>query len=176
MSLQNHPQQSTSSSSPYHQRSITSLSTLPQTNNRSNIWSVSLQELPIRPSILQLLIHRGFETTRDIYESRYSIGHGGISNFASELDVTLQEASTIFQEIQGCLYNNDDTTLTNTNNNNNNNNNSDNSIVTAYDLLHMYDSRSRHKSSYTSSSSSSSHLILEGINILLHSVKQLIIY
>ena len=57
---------------------------------------LQLSTLPLRPSTLTCLNRRGFTTTRDVEISK---GDGGISNFATELGVTLSEAVSIFREI-----------------------------------------------------------------------------
>ena len=88
-------------------------------NNEENIPTFKLSHLPLRPSTLSLLTRRGFNSTIDVYSSKNSIitqgGRsgggsssnsnsngvgGGISNFASELGISITEAVQISHEVQ----------------------------------------------------------------------------
>lgn len=62
--------------------------------------SIPLAELPLRPSTLQLFAKRGFETVQELEDSKL---HGGISNLAAELEVSLAEAAGLVREVQGCF-------------------------------------------------------------------------
>ena len=57
---------------------------------------VALQSLPLRPSTLSTLLRAGFQTTDDLRSSR---GSGGLSNFASECNVSLGEAAKLWREV-----------------------------------------------------------------------------
>ena len=58
---------------------------------------VALQSLPLRPSTLSTLLRAGFQTTDDLRSSRGS--SGGLSNFASECNVSLGEAAKLWREV-----------------------------------------------------------------------------
>lgn len=63
-----------------------------------------LSHLPLRPSTLSLLTRRGFHSTADVHSSKSSAdGGGGISNFASELEISLVDAMNISQEIDNAI-------------------------------------------------------------------------
>lgn len=57
---------------------------------------VALQSLPLRPSTLSTLLRAGLQTTDDLRSSR---GSGGLSNFASECNVSLSEAGRLWREV-----------------------------------------------------------------------------
>lgn len=57
---------------------------------------VALQSLPLRPSTLSTLLRAGFQTTDDLRSSR---GSGGLSNFASECNLSLVEAGKLWREV-----------------------------------------------------------------------------
>mmetsp|Transcript_14318 Transcript_14318/g.17394 ORF Transcript_14318/g.17394 Transcript_14318/m.17394 type:complete len:409 (-) Transcript_14318:155-1381(-) len=71
-------------------------------NQNQNIGSLKLSHLPLRPSTLSLLTRRGFISTADVQVSKSAQG-GGVSNFASELDISLIEAVGIGREVDSAL-------------------------------------------------------------------------
>jgi RAD51-like protein 2 len=77
-------------------------------------YSIPLQDLNLRPSTLTLLQQRGFTTTEEWNESRYS--PGGMANLAAELDVELSQAATLVREVEGCLPPNNNATNSTNNN------------------------------------------------------------
>lgn len=64
-------------------------------NNSLTLTHQNLTHLPLRPSSLATLLRRGFETSEDVESSATE----SIANFASELGVTLAEASHIRNEV-----------------------------------------------------------------------------
>ena len=64
-------------------------------SSKSTFILQNLNQLPLRPSSLATLLRRGFETTQDVESSASE----SIANFASELGVTLAEASSIRNEV-----------------------------------------------------------------------------
>lgn len=57
---------------------------------------IPLAHLPLRPTTTQLLSQRGFDTSKEIFDSKEC---GGIPNLASELGCTIQIAHDIYIEI-----------------------------------------------------------------------------
>lgn len=70
--------------------------TNPTSSKSVNLVS-KLDSLPLRPQTLSMLLRRGFTTTHEIESSKKQ---GGISNLASELGCSLQEAVSITREIE----------------------------------------------------------------------------
>ena len=85
----------------------------------SNEIVFKLSHLPLRPSTLSLLSRRGFHSTADVYFSQSSYNSSSwdkdvrtnvidatsssVSNLASELNVSLQQADAIGQEIENAM-------------------------------------------------------------------------
>ena len=61
---------------------------------------IPLSNLPLRPSTLDVLLQRGFNTTSEVAKSRRD---GGLANLAAELGCSLRQATDYVREIQGCL-------------------------------------------------------------------------
>ena len=57
----------------------------------------NLNQLPLRPSTIEVMEQHGFATTRDIDESK---GNGGMSNLAAELECSLIDAAAYCREIE----------------------------------------------------------------------------
>ena len=62
---------------------------------------IALDQLPLRPSSLQVWRKHGFLTTKEVGESQQS----GITNLAAELQMTenLQQAAELLQEVEDCI-------------------------------------------------------------------------
>ena len=67
-----------------------------------NLPVFKLCHLPLRPSTLSILTQRGFNSTADVQSSK-GVNGGGISNFASELEVPLVDAVKISQEVERAM-------------------------------------------------------------------------
>lgn len=60
---------------------------------------IPLSHLPLRPSSLQLLRGRGFQTWGEVQESKSD----SVATFAAELGVEIRKAAGIYREIKSCL-------------------------------------------------------------------------
>jgi RAD51-like protein 2 len=74
-------------------------------SNNNNMTSINykrpLEDLPLRPSTLTLFQKRGFTTAMEVQAASLPSG-GGMGNLAQELDVEIQEAASLWREVQGC--------------------------------------------------------------------------
>ncbi len=66
---------------------------------QNDIPTLKLSHLPLRPSTLSLLTRKGFHSTADVCSSKSAVG-GGVSNFASELEIPLVDAVRIGREVE----------------------------------------------------------------------------
>jgi hypothetical protein len=90
-----------------------SMNTSMNMNRNQPYPKFKLSHLPLRPSTLSVLTRRGFNSTEDVQSSKSSQG-GGISNFASELEIPLADAVGISREVESAIRSMLPTTATTT--------------------------------------------------------------
>ena len=128
---------------------------------------MSLSDLPLRPSTLQLLKKRGFSTVQELTTAK--AGGGGMSNLAAELTVTVQQAAELWREVQRAYQCVTTTTTINNNNNENSSNHAQPSGQTATALLQQHADTNN-----SSNNSNSSSCTIKAIITFSRDVDQLL--